>query len=134
MLRYAFFKEFNLGPKVLLWGDSQDMSNLSNLLRLASQQGGQFRFGELNSFHSADGCIITLVCGEHPNGMARISSSENEFRWAMDAEFAEECAEKIDVLGHSVAGHQYLEDFRGVGITVMVSTGEYPDDLAPTLE
>jgi hypothetical protein len=128
-MRYAFFEEFKSGPKVLFWGQPADMPQLAALLRRASSTSGAFRFKDEPNFHSADGSEITLMCGNHPDGMYRTSPAS--FQWRMTPDAAVDFADLVEVLANGEHGHQYLDGWResARAITVMVSAGEYPDDL-----
>jgi hypothetical protein len=131
MLRYAFFADFNSGPKLLLWGDNSDMLTLSAFFRQMAAAPREVPFNEVG-FCSAAGDIVIVVPQEGSyGGVTRVRGQEKAFRWELDASSAERFAELIDVLAvPSARGHQYLEHLRSSGdIVVMASCGEYPEDL-----
>jgi len=131
MLRFAFFKNFKSGPKILFWGGREDISELSKVLREHSAAEREFNLNEDGRFLSADGSQIILENGNRTMGMQRESNADSRFKWVLDPEGMEEIAEKLDELNRAGAGHQYLEGWRAGEIPVMVSIGEYPEDLVP---
>ncbi len=131
MLRYAFFPDFNLGPKLLFWGDNADMLTLSAFLRQMAVAPREVRLSEVGFCSAAGDTVIVVPQEGAAGGVTRVHGEEKAFRWELDASNAEWFAELIDVLAESSrCGHQYLEHWRSGGdIIVMVSCGEYPDDL-----
>jgi hypothetical protein len=133
MLRYAFFAEFKGSPKLLLWGDKGGMTALSRFLREMVTAPREVEFGELG-FCAASGDRVIVVPYKGSDGALRKASGDQRiFRWELDKSDAEWFAELVDVLAVSTHGHQYLETHRAPpkAITVMVSIGEYPEDLIP---
>jgi hypothetical protein len=58
--------------------------------------------------------------------------SEKLFQWELNGAASEQFADMVDALGPS-PGHHYLEPWTVAAgePTVMVSCGEYPEDLRP---
>jgi hypothetical protein len=131
MLRFALFKDFKSGPKILFWGGPEDVSELSKILREFSAGESKFNLNEDRRFLSVDGSQIILEMGSRTMGMQRESNTDSRRKWVLDPEGVEEIAEKLDALSKVKAGHQYLEAWAGSEIPLMVSIGEYPEDLVP---
>ncbi|HYK78931.1 MAG TPA: hypothetical protein VEU95_04850 [Micropepsaceae bacterium] len=131
MLRFAFFRGFKPEPTILFWGGREDVSEFSKILREPSIARRNFKLSQDQRFLSVDGSQITLEWAERGTGMRREANSPFHYHWILDGEWAEEIAEKLDALSRAGAGHQYLEGWRAGEIPVMVSIGEYPEDLVP---
>jgi hypothetical protein len=131
MLRYAFFPDFNSGPKLLLWGDNADMAALGAFLRQMAMAPREVALSEVGFCSAAGDTVIVMPQKGNRGGVTRVLGEEKVFRWELDASTAEWFAELIDVLAEpSCRGHQYLEHLRSSSdIVVMASCGEYPDDL-----
>lgn len=80
---------------------------------------------------AAGNAIIVMPQKESRGGVTRVRGVEKAFRWELDTSSAEWFAELTDVLAKpSHLRHQSLEHLRSTSdIVVMVSCGEYPDDL-----
>jgi hypothetical protein len=131
MLRYAFFADFKGGPKLLMWGDQSGMTALSRFLRESATAPRELEFAELG-FCAASGDRVMVLPYKGPYSTLRKTSGDHRiFLWELDKSQAGRFAELVDVLAISALGHQYLEaDSPTPGaVTVMVSIGEYPDDL-----
>jgi hypothetical protein len=131
MLRYAFFADFKGGPKLLMWGDKSGMTAVSRFLREMATAPREVEFSELG-FCATAGDRVIVVPHEGPCGpLSKTSGDERILHWELDKSDAEWFAELVDVLAASAHRHQYLETDRAPpkAITVMVSIGEYPDDL-----
>jgi hypothetical protein len=127
MLRYAFISDFSSGPTLLMWGDKSGMTALSRFLREMATIPREVEFSELG-FCAASGDRVFVSPYEGRYGALRKTPGDQRIlRWELDKSDAAWFAELVDVLAASEHGHQYLETYRG--ITVTVSIGEYPDDL-----
>ena len=118
----------------MLWGDLGSLTKLRDLLaRLGSQEQGTAALHSMQWAHGVAGTELTLEvvgpssgdCIQHNQG-GRIDSirwpgSTDDFR-----RFSELVSSLIDARR---SGHQYLESARNGGVTIIVSTGEYPDEL-----
>ena len=131
MLRYAFFTDFKGGPKLLLWGDSAGILSLSSFLQRMAAAPCETRFSDLGFSAAAGEDVIVVPQTDSVGGVRTVRGSESTFHWELDAVHAARFAEMVEVLSApSCRGHQYLEHFGSADeITVMVSCGEYPDDL-----
>jgi hypothetical protein len=122
-LRSGYFEDFKSGPKVLFWGDPEGISRLRDFLHDPNQ------WHSLESFCKAlDGRKITIraVANWHDAG---VRLAPDSLEWTLDPASADEFAEKVGKLV-SKKGHQYLRFPKG-DIDVMVSQGEYPENLKP---
>jgi hypothetical protein len=126
-LRSAYFPVFKWGPKVLFWGDAEAKRQLAGILEIAATQAGPHPLDWLCEF--VDGKPIVLQVKDQAVGM---TASQEGFAWIVSSEQAVDFASMINVLAESnTPGHQYLECGTTREISVMVSRGEYPDDLHP---
>ena len=132
MLRYAFFDDFKGRDRLLLWGDQGDMRALTDFLRQFAESPKEVRFDQLG-FYAVAGEIVTVVPRAKSGGhLKRVSPGNKAFRWELDQTASERFADLVDPLT-TRPGHQYLEPWMVVAgePTVMVSCGEYPEDLRP---
>ena len=129
VLRSAYSETFNGGPTVLLWGDAAGMRALSDFLRKMLVVPGAMRLGEFCEAIDGKAVSVRMRTNRRETGM-RLNFQGLE--WTLRPQSAEDFAELVGVLASSgKSGHQYLT----CGVTdesmVMVSHGEYPDDLRP---
>jgi hypothetical protein len=131
MLRYAYFADFKGGPKLLMWGDRSGMTAVSRFLREMAAAPREIEFSELGFCATTGDRVIVLPYKGPYSALRKTSGDQQIFRWELDKSQAESFAELVDVLAVSAHGHQYLEPDRPTpgAVTVMVSIGEYPDDL-----
>jgi hypothetical protein len=127
-LRSAYFNDFSSGPTVLLWGDATGMRKLCDFLRRMRTPAAALSLSDL--CNSVDGRDVTVKIGANSAG---VRVDQRTVEWTIHPAMIEDFVAKIEVLGSSGRGHQYLE--RGVPneIPVTVSIGEYPDSLHPDL-
>jgi hypothetical protein len=126
-LRSAYFTDWKGGPTVLFWGDESGMRELRDFLRGSWAAPNALAFETFCT--SVDGRKITIRAVSDA-GDAGMHFVRNGLEWRLQPELAEDFADKVDVLGSSASGHQYL-DARGSDITVVVSIGEYPEAFHP---
>jgi hypothetical protein len=130
MLRHAYFPDFESGPKLVIWGDADDMRGLTETFAAAAEEPSLFSLCDL----SVDGTRIVLETAEKPTGLRRDTRDTSVFHWQADQDgwyaFAEQ-VETLTVCSPARPAHQYLECLADGEIIVMVSCGEYPDDLKP---
>jgi hypothetical protein len=131
MLRYAFFADFKGGPKLLVWGDQNGMTALSRFLREMATAPREVEFSALGFCAAAGDRVIALPHAGSCTALRKTPGDQRIFHWEIDKSDAERFAELVDVLAASAHGHQYLEPDRPTAgaVAVMVSIGEYPDDL-----
>jgi hypothetical protein len=130
VLRYAYFSDFNSGPKLLFWGAPDDMLRLH--VELLNVAGGKYDglFENREFALAVDGAAIEFKLSKRCSGL--LAAGPGRFEWILDPECALEFADKVEVLITSGRGHQYLQcGYHPDEITVMVSRNEYPDDLTP---
>jgi hypothetical protein len=130
MLRHAYFPDFESGPKLVIWGDADGMRGLMEVFNTAANEPSLFSLCDL----SVDGSRIVLETVENPTGMRRDPSDSNTFRWQADQEGWYAFAEQVETLTRCSPArpdHQLLECLADGEIIVMVSCGEYPDELRP---
>jgi hypothetical protein len=127
-LRSAYF-EFSTSPTVLFWGDVAGMRALSDFLRKMLVAPRAMTLGEFCD--AVDGRTITarMRANRRDTGM-RLNHQSLE--WTLRPQSADDFAALIDALAASgKSGHQYLTCGVTDEITVMVSHGEYPENLRP---
>ncbi|MBV9570825.1 MAG: hypothetical protein JO056_06265 [Alphaproteobacteria bacterium] len=129
MLRSGYFDDFKGGPKLLFWGDRQDMQALAGAFRAASAGIGAVSLDSISE--AVDQKSVVIQPATRPLG---ILPEDGEFRWILDRETIRQFAEMVDVLAAETGpGHQYLECGTPNEITAMVACDEYPANLNPKL-
>jgi hypothetical protein len=126
-LRSAYSPTLNGDPTVLLWGDAAGLNALSDFLRKMLIACGAVTLGDF--CEPADGRTITVKmrANRRDTGM-RLSHEDLE--WTLRPQSADDFAAIIEDLAASgKPGHQYLTCGVTDEITVMVSHGEYPENL-----
>ncbi|MGB7693336.1 MAG: hypothetical protein WBM12_10730 [Pseudolabrys sp.] len=126
-LRSTYTATLNGGPKVLLWGDAAGMRALSDFLRKMLIVPRAMTLGEF--CEAVDGKTITvrMRANRRDTGM-RLNHEGLE--WTLRPQSAADFAALVEALAASgKSGHQYLTCGVTDEITVMVSHGEYPEDL-----
>ena len=132
MLRYAYFQTFKGGPTLLIWGAPGDLARLYEVLVQRADGEGPEVFADIAGSHSADGSSILLETVGESEGLRRDEVEPDVFHWRMERDGWFEFAEWIEPLAHQPSGHQYLRCHADDDIVVLVSSGEYPDDLMPS--
>jgi hypothetical protein len=130
MLRAGFFERFKGADTLLIWGDEQGLVRLQRFLaRLSSGKSLSAPIEEIEGAQLRPGLRITFELGpselhiERKGGeVIMVASCTADLL----AAFADKIAELADPRRRT--GHQYLEWPDSVGIVVMISKGEYPDD------
>jgi len=128
-LRSAYSPTLNGRPIVLLWGDAAGLNVLSDFLRKTLIAPGAMTLSDF--CESVDGRTITvrMRANRRDTGM-RLSHEDLE--WTLRPQAADDFAELVSTLAASgKSGHQYLTCGVTDEITVMVSHGEYPENLRP---
>ncbi len=134
MLRHAFFPDFESGPKVVLWGEAADMQRLIDVFAAAANDEGSSYLSDLLDCVSVDGSVIEIETLPEPTGMKRDSADPSLFHWGVDQDGWYAFVEQLEPLTRCSSqkpGHQYLRCLADSEITVIVSCGEYPDDMKP---
>ena len=128
-LQSAYSATFNGGPTVLLWGDTAGMRALSDLLRKMLVVPSAMTLSEF--CEAVDGKTVTVrMRANRRNTGMRLHHDGLE--WTLRPQSADDFAALIDALAASGrSGHQYLTCGVTDEITVMVSHGEYPENLRP---
>ena len=126
-LRSAYTATFNGGPKVLLWGDAAGLHALSTFLRKMLIVPCAMTLGEFCEAVDGKTISVRMRANRRDTGM-RLNHQGLE--WTLRPQSADDFAELVDALAASgKSGHQYLTCGVTDEITVMVSHGEYPEDL-----
>lgn len=132
MLRYAFFPDFQSGPKLLVWGGRDDMARLYEALAQVASGDGPPTFNDIPGCRSVDGTSVAFEIVGEAEGVLRDPVEPDLFHWRADQETWCWFQELVEPLMHgSNPAHQVLECQAGGDIVVLVSRGEYPDDLKP---
>jgi hypothetical protein len=128
-LQSAYYTTFNGDPIVLLWGDAAGMRALSALLRKMLVVPDTMTLSEF--CQAADDRTITvrMRASRRDTGMRLI---HKDLEWTLRPQSADDFAALVEALAASgKSGHHYLTCGVTDEITVMVSQGEYPEDLRP---
>ena len=134
MLRHAYFAEFNTGPKYLLWGDAEDMTRLMEALAAASNGAPRRTLTDIPDSMSVDGSNVVLETVTRDIGLWQDARDPGLYHWQVDEECWLMFADLVEPLTRCSTHHprhQYLDCLGENEITVMVSCGEYPDDMKP---
>jgi hypothetical protein len=127
ILRSGYFLDFVGSPKIVIWGESDGMYQLAELLRANASRIGAPALDSL--VRSVDDRPIVLRAVSKPRGMIVSGSG---FEWHLDSDTMTTFAEMIDPLAVANSpGHQFLECRVSEEICVLVSCGEYPANLHP---
>ncbi|MER9140184.1 hypothetical protein NKI20_28695 [Mesorhizobium sp. M0830] len=126
MLRCAHL--FDLAPvgdqQVLVWGTSEDLRKLGDVLRAGVTSRVEQVLGDVESPSR-----VFLIVSDAPRGM-RLDLGR--LIWEIAPSDAMTFAQLVDGVATSArACHQYLDCEAEDGIEVKVSVGEYPDDFRP---
>jgi len=128
------------GPRIMLFGPMEaDFQSLQTLFRSLSQSKATIQLHCLPFIQAFDHIRLHLDCSGpifqsgqgKPQGVRRIGSSEGEeFAWRRTDEGWDYLAELIDGLVRSSGpGHQYLSSYPNEDAIVVLSKGEYGDDV-----
>jgi hypothetical protein len=128
-LRSAYSETFNGGPTVLLWGDAAGMRALSDFLRKTLIASNTMTLSEFCEHVDGKTISVRMRANRRDTGM-RLNHEGLE--WTLRPQSADDFAELVDVLAApGKSGHQYLTCGVTDEITVMVSHGEYAENLRP---
>jgi hypothetical protein len=128
------------GPRLILFGPMEaDYASLQALFRRLSQSKGEFELHCL-PFIAPIGDIRLVVCCKESmleagqgkrQGIRKIGSSDSEeFLWQRTAEGWDYLAALIDgLIKSAVPGHQYLSSYPSEDVIVVLSKGEYTEDI-----
>jgi len=128
-LRSVYSPTLNGGPTVLLWGDAAGLCALSEFLRKMLIAPSAMTLGDF--CEPVDGRTITvrMRANRRDTGM-RLSHEDLE--WTLRPHVADDFSELVgDLAALGKSGHQYLSCGVTDEITVLVSLGEYPENLRP---
>jgi hypothetical protein len=132
------------GPRIMLFGSlDSDFQTLQQLFRDVGQCKVPVELHLLPSIQAFGGIRLVLSCSRpagqlahgKPEGVRRIASaSGKEFHWRRTAEGWNDLADLIDgVVKSPVPGHQYLSSYPSEDAIVVLSKGEYGDDVLERL-
>jgi len=128
-LQSAYSATFNGGRTVLLWGDAAGLHALSDFLRKMLTASSDMTLGEFCEAVDGKTIAVRMRASRRDTGM-RLNGEGLE--WTLRPQSADDFAVLVDALASSAkSGHQYLACGVTDEITVMVSHGEYPEDLRP---
>jgi len=128
-LQSAYFRNFNGGPKVLLWGDRDGMHALSGFLRKLLITPAPATLSGICTAVDRKTITVRMRANRRDTGMR---PNGGGLEWTLRLQSADDFAELIDALASSRdPGHQYLTCGVSDEIIVMVSRGEYPETLRP---
>ncbi|HUO97870.1 MAG TPA: hypothetical protein VMU01_04345 [Rhizomicrobium sp.] len=134
MLRHAFFAEFKSGPKFVIWGDGEDMTRLMEALAAASNGAPNRPLSDIPDSLSVDGSALVMETVAEDVGLWRDRRDPDLYHWQVNEESWLMFAEQVESLTRCSTkrqGHQYLDCLGDDEIAVLVSCGEYPDDMKP---
>jgi hypothetical protein len=131
MLRYGYFHDLKSGPKLLIWGGPDDMARLYEALSQVAASEGPQALTDITDCVAADCSIVLLETVGEAAGIERDEVEDDVFHWRIDEEGWYEFQQLVEPLTRGAPGHQALQCHAGGDIDVLVSVGEYPDDLKP---
>ena len=134
MLRHAYFSDFSTGPKYLFWGDAEDMSRLMEAFAAASNGAPKRSLSDIPDSLSVDGSAVIIETVPRDIGLWRDERDPNLYHWQVDGETWLMFADLVEPLTRCSPrrpGHQYLDCLGDNEITVMVSCGEFSENLKP---
>jgi hypothetical protein len=128
------------GPRIMLFGPNEtDFTMLQAIFRELTQKGGPYEFHTLPFIETFGGIQLTARCAgsmfdftrSTALGLRRSGSDlEPRFEWIRTSEGWDYFAELINGLIASPSpGHQYLTAFPSEDAIVVVSKGEYGDEV-----
>jgi hypothetical protein len=134
------FLEASDGPRIMLFGPLDvDLGSLQQTFRKLSQECSYLQleeqqfivpFGGIRVLAKCSGAMINGKKEGNRQGILRRSTNPVEFEWTRSAEGWDYLAELIDGLIQSkTAGHQYLTRYPDENVIVVVSKGEYSDEV-----
>jgi hypothetical protein len=131
------------GPRIMLFGPMDvDLQALQHCFRELSKRGEEIRLDRQPFSVSFGGVELVAKCAESSPETKRLgkqgrlvktAKDEPHFEWTQSAEGWDDLAKFMDGLVQSkTAGHQYLTNYPKDGAIIVVSKGEYSDDLLQT--
>jgi hypothetical protein len=137
-LRLAYYDASD-GPRIMLFGPLEvDLLSLQQLFRRLAAGEGPFDLHALPFVEAFGGVRLTLQSSGpmfasgrgKPQGIRLTSSESPEFQWRRTAEGWDYLAELIDgIVKNGGSGHQYLTAYPNEDAIVVVSKGEYSDEV-----
>lgn len=134
MLRYGYFHTFKSGPKLLIWGEADDMQRLYEALSQMAAGEGPAALADIPDCIAADNSTVLLETVGEAAGIEPDDTEPDVFHWRVDEEGWYAFQEQVETLTRCTPakpGHQHLQCLADGEIVVMVSCGEYPADLKP---
>jgi hypothetical protein len=134
------FLDASDGPRIMLFGPMDvDLGSLQELFRELSQKRSHVQleeqqfivpFGGIRVLAKCSGAMINGKKEGSRQGIFRTSKNQGEFEWTRSAEGWDYLAELIDgLIQGKTAGHQYLTRYPDEDVIVVVSKGEYSDEV-----
>jgi hypothetical protein len=137
-VRLAYY-EASDGPRVVFFGPlDADFQSLEAVFEEMSRSTGPLEFGDLQFVWAFGVRLIAYSTGSvfadshgKPRGIRRRpGDGEPVFEWRRTAEGWDYLARLIDsVVRSPISGHQYLTSYPSEDAIVVVSKGEYGDDV-----
>lgn len=138
-LQIGIFETFkgNATTTLLFWGDNVGLTELSATFRELSKVGRDAAFILLHKqpwIRAVGGAEICLRRGAVHLG--QIDFDNHVIDWRCSAAQLEDFADMLNLLAAPSIpiGHQYLDVGAGSPIQIIVSKGEYPEDMKPRSE
>lgn len=130
-VRFGFFNEFNNEPTLLFFGSRHGLHALIDIL-LSLNDAETILLSHDSRFISLGGTEVAISITEETQGEVSCQSfGRYLIKWIAPKKDLAAFIEKIKSVADSTHPcHQYLDGQLG-GVTVMISTGEYPDTLYP---
>ena len=131
MLRYGYFRDIKSGPKLLILGGPDDMARLYEALSQVAASEGPQALTDIQGCVAVDDTTVLLETVGEAEGIVRDEAEPDLFHWRVNEEDWFAFQELVEPLTRGAPGHQALQCHAGGDIDVLVSVGEYPDDLKP---
>jgi hypothetical protein len=141
-VRMSFYKASD-GPRIMLFGPMDvDLVALQRCFRELSEGGKDIRldrepfvipFGGVELVAKCLGSSVGIKKLRRQQGLVKKSNDAAHFEWRRSAEGWDEIVELMNGLIRSaVSSHQYLADSTYDDAIIVVSKGEYSDDVIAT--
>ena len=134
ILRFGVFDDFKGGATLLLWGDTEGLTELHGVLRsLADRQISVAELNQLCCGRPVDGTRVQLRTARAPDEVMTVRrlAGAAEVEWPLTTERLTEAAKLLEPLMKPGCGtgHQYLPTTGRDALQVIISKGEYGADF-----
>jgi hypothetical protein len=134
-IRLTYY-EASDGPRLMMFGPmTVDLQNLQSLFRrLASKPDQPIMLDEEPFVVPFQGIKVKLLSAEGAKGRLGLRRtkclSKLEFEWTLSADYWDDLVERLEgLIKPDTPGHQYMDAYAYEDAIVVVSKGEYSDEI-----